>query len=157
MTITRENLIRFWAAGDLIVTGLLVFPPVATRLLELMLNINAWFGGPSGPQALSDFGLLFVSMFGTLGVVWALARLLRPTWWLGMIDAVARFWVGGLIAYFVCARGVPGILLLFVISAWAGGLHQGFRLISSRQKSAHNLAPEQSPQHGPAEDKRETP
>jgi len=137
----RKNLIRFWAAGDLIVTGLLVFPPVATWFLQILLDINAWFGGQSGPQALSSFGLLFVCITGTLGVVWAIARLVRPTWWLGMIDAVARLWVGGLIVYFVFAHDVPGILLLFVLSEWAGALHQGVRLVRNKERSAQNPTP----------------
>lgn len=154
---TNKNVIRFWAIGDLIITGLLVFPPVATRFLELLLGINAWFGGQTGPQALSQFGLLFVCIAGTLGVVWAVARLIRPTWWLAMVDAVARLWVGVLIAYFVFVRGVPGILLLFVLSEWAGGIHQGVRLIFTRDGSAQPPPDQQPPQYPPAEDQRVTP
>ena len=128
----HKNVIRFWAGSDLLVTGLLAFPPIATAFLEALLTVNTWFGGQVGPQSLSPFGLLFVCVSGSLGVVWAVARILRPTWCLGMIDTVARLWVGGLIAYFVFSYDVPAILLLFVLTEWAGSLHQGLRLIGGR-------------------------
>lgn len=128
-----------WAALDLVVTGVLVLPPVAMWFLGVLLDVNAWFGGDAGLGDFSGFALLFVSMTGTLGVVWALARLVRPGVWLGMIDAVARLWVGGLIVYFVFARDVPGVLLLFVLSEWAGGLHQLWGL--TRRELPQGAAP----------------
>lgn len=124
----QRRIIRLWAGFDLAVTGLLVLPPVAYGFLSILIEINAFFGGRATLADFPDLGLLFVCIAGALGVVWALARLLRPTWTLGAIDAVARLWVGALIAYFVVLEGVPVVFLLFVISEWAGGLHQGLAL-----------------------------
>lgn len=123
------KIVRAWAALDLLITGLLVLPPVAEWLIELLLQINDWFGGQAMLKDITGLGMLFVCITGALGMVWAIARLLTPTWRLGAIDATARLWVGGLIVYFIFARGAPGILLLFVITEWAGGVHQGLRLI----------------------------
>lgn len=135
----KQTIIRSWAALDLVVTGVFVLPPVAAWFLGVLLDVNAWFGGQARVEDFSDFGLLFLCLMGTLGVAWALARLIRPSWWLGTIDAVARLWVGTLIIYFVFGRGVPGILLLFVVSEWAGGLHQLWVL--TRRVSPQSAAP----------------
>lgn len=132
----KLTVVRLWAALDLVVTGVFVLPPVAMWVLGVLLDVNAWFGGQAHTADFSGFGLLFLCLTGTLGVTWALARLIRPGWWLGMIDAVARLWVGALIVYFVFAHGVPGILLLFVISEWAGGLHQGWALLNSAKPTS---------------------
>ncbi|MES1942813.1 hypothetical protein PC39_01760 [Salinisphaera sp. PC39] len=124
----RRRVVRAWAGFDLAVTGLLVLPPVARAFLGLLLEVNAFLGG-AGPERLTALGLLFVCITGALGVVWAAARLLRPTRVLGGIDAGARLWVGALIAWFVVTGGVPAIFLLFTVSEWAGGLHQGWTLL----------------------------
>lgn len=123
------NVIRAWAGLDLLVTGLLVLPPVAGWLIDMLMQINGWFGGRMLLTDSSGFAMLFVAMTGTLGVVWAITRLLAPTQRLGAIDAAARLWVGGLIVYFVFFQNVPGILLLFVITEWVGSVHQAYRLI----------------------------
>ena len=71
---------------------------------------------------------LFVCLMGGLGVAWAVARLVEPVRTLGLVDAVARLWVGALIAYFVLARGAPTVLLLFVATELGGALHQSWVL-----------------------------
>lgn len=124
----QQNIIRLWAGLDLVITATLVLPPVAGWLISMLLTANSFLGGAATLDDVSGFGMLFVCMTGALGVLWASARLLRPTWIMGACDAVARLWIGALIVYFVFARGVPAILLLFVVSEWAGGLHQGWVL-----------------------------
>lgn len=128
------DILRAWAGLDLLITGLLVLPPVAGWFIDLLMQINGWFGGRTLLTDASGFAMLFVGMTGSLGVVWAIARLLAPTRRLGAIDAVARLWVGGLIVYFVFFRNVPGILLLFVIAEWAGSVHQAYRLIGGHAR-----------------------
>lgn len=135
------NILRAWAGLDLLITGLLVLPPVAGWFIELLMQINGWFGGRTLLIESSGFAMLFVGMTGALGVVWAIARLLTPTRRLGAIDAVVRLWVGGLIVYFVFFQNVPGILLLFVITEWAGSAHQAYRLVGGHaQTSQGNLS-----------------
>lgn len=132
------NVLRAWAGLDLLITGLLVLPPVAGWLIDTLMQINGWLGGQTLLTDSSGFAMLFVGITGTLGVVWATTRLLAPTRRLGAIDAVARLWIGGLIVYFVCFRNVPGILLLFVITEWAGGVHQAYRLLGADARPAQN-------------------
>jgi hypothetical protein len=112
-------MVRAWAGFDLLVTGALALPPVARPLLGLL----AALGGASAP-ALPELGWLFVHVAGALGVLWAVVRLARPTRFLGLADAVARLWVGGLIARFVLAGGVPAVYLAFVASEWLGAAAQ---------------------------------
>ena len=134
---SHQKLIRAWAGVDLALTGLLVFPPVAASFISLMLGFGGLFGGRATLESLGSFGLMFVSITGALGVVWAVARLLRPTRTLALADAVARTWVGGLILYFVLFAGVPVVFTLFVVTEWAGAAHQGLRLLRpARQPSA---------------------
>lgn len=134
MNARQRRIVRAWAGFDLVVTGLLVLPPVAFGFLKILVTVNGFFGGQTMPAGLSGLGLMFVCVTGALGVVWALARLLNPSRPLGAIDAAARLWVGALIAYFVVARGVPVVFLLFVVSEWAGGVHQALVLAGRAQR-----------------------
>lgn len=132
------NVLRAWAGLDLLITGLLVLPPVAAWFIDVLMQINGWFGGRTLLIDSSGFALLFVGMTGALGVVWAIARLLSPIRRLGAIDAAARLWVGGLIVYFVFFRNVPGILLLFAITEWAGSAHQAYRLVGGHARPSQD-------------------
>lgn len=126
----NAKVLRGWALFDLAVTALLVLPPVARVLLETLIAVNGALGGVA--PAVPALGLLFAGIAGTLGVLWAIVRLRRPTTALGTLDAVARAWVGVLIAYCVFALGVPAVFLLFVLTEWAGAIHQGMVLVRRR-------------------------
>jgi len=107
--------VRACAALDLAVTGALAVPPLARALL-------AWLA-----PAMDDpggFAWLFVHVTGVLGVLWAGARLARPTRALGWADAAGRAWVGALILWAVVAGEAPRGFSLFVATEWGGTLAQ---------------------------------
>jgi hypothetical protein len=124
----ESKVIRGWAALDLVVSALFAVPPLAALLLGFLYSINGRLGGVSSAPPFESVHWLFVCLMGGLGVAWAVARLVEPVRMLGLIDAVARLWVGALIAYFVLARGAPTVLLLFVATEFGGALHQSWVL-----------------------------
>jgi hypothetical protein len=124
----ESKVIRGWAALDLAVSAMFALPPLAALLLRLLYSLNGRLGGASVAPPFEAVHWLFVCLMGGLGVVWAVARLVEPVRTLGLIDAVARLWVGALIAYFVFARGAPTVLLLFVATEIGGALHQSWVL-----------------------------
>jgi len=124
----ESKVIRGWAALDLAVSALFAVPPLAALLLAFLYAINGRMGGVSVAPPFEPVHWLFVCLMGGLGVAWAVARLVEPVRTLGLIDAVARLWVGALIAYFVFARGAPTVLLLFVATEVGGALHQSWLL-----------------------------
>lgn len=141
MDSSTRNTIRLWAGLDLLTGALMAFPPVALAFLGLLYSINNMFGSHHQIADFPALGLMLMSMAGALIMVWALARLLQPHRQLAMIDTLARFWVGGLIGWFVLFEGVPPVILIFVITEWAGGIHQGLILLGRRQaRQAHNNA-----------------
>lgn len=137
----QQWVVRGWAGYDLALTGLLVLPPLAAWFLGLLMAVNDFFGGTAVLPGIESAGLLFVCATGALGVVWAAARLQRPNRLLASTDVLARVWLGGLIVYFVFARGVPAIFLLFTVSEWAGGIHQAIALARKPERSAPRVSP----------------
>jgi hypothetical protein len=107
--------VRACAALDLVVTACLAVPPLARALL---MGIAPDLPDPGG------FAWLFVHVTGVLGVLWAGARLARPTPLLGWADAAGRAWVGALILWAVVSGDAPRAFLLFVATEWGGSLAQ---------------------------------
>jgi len=124
----QQGVFRFWAGVDLVIGLCLLLPPVAWWLLELLFSLNRALGGSGQGADLGPLGLLLLCMLGAMIVTWAVARLRHPHPRLALIDTIARFWVGGLIVWFVLFHQVPPIVLVFVISEWLGGIHQAFAL-----------------------------
>ncbi len=123
---TARRTVRFWAGLDFLVTLPLVVPPGVAVLLDLLNGLNRAFGG-TGALSLSATGMLFACLTGALAVTWAVARWWRADAGLGRLDAVARLWVGAVIVVAVL-QGLPPVLLLFVVTEWAGAAHQFFSL-----------------------------
>lgn len=121
--VQQVAVVRGCAAFDLVVTGVFALPPVARLFLRVVFAVNGALGGTAAAPEFMALQWLFVYLTGALGVVWALARLLWPLRGLGIADAVARTWVGCIIALAVF-EGAPGILVLFVLTEFAGAALQ---------------------------------
>jgi len=121
--VQQVAVVRGCAAFDLVVTGLFALPPVARVFLRVVLAVNAALGGTAVVPDFLALQWLFVYLTGALGVVWAVARLFWPLRGLGIADAVARTWVGWIIALAVI-DGAPGILVLFVLTELGGAALQ---------------------------------
>lgn len=120
MTPAETRVIRGCAAFDVVVTGLLALPPTASRFVEVLYYVNGWLGGDAAPPPFVAVQWMFVHIAGALGVLWAVARIVEPTRFLGLTDAVGRACVGGLILWHVLAGGAPVVLLAFVLTEWLG-------------------------------------
>ncbi len=118
---------RRWAALDLAVTALLVWPGTSIPFLRALYAVNTLFGGDATLPEMHGMHLLFVSLSGVLGVLWALARLLEPRPLLAALDSIGRVAVALFIALAVVGGKGPAILFLFVATELAGAVEQGYR------------------------------
>lgn len=120
---TASKIIRLCAGFDLIVTALFALPFLAKAFFSVLFYLNGLISEPVPMPEFSPLNMLFINLMGTLGVVWALARLAFPMAKFGWIDAWARLWVSALIIFYLTQPGVPVILSLFIatelIGAWA--------------------------------------
>ena len=124
MTPAETRVIRGCAAFDVVVTGLLALPPTASLFVEVLYYVNGWLGGDAAPPPFVAVQWMFVHIAGALGVLWAVARIVEPTRFLGLTDAVGRVCVGGLILWHVLAGGAPMVLLAFALTEWLGAAAQ---------------------------------
>ncbi len=125
---TDTAVVRAWAIVDLLVCAPLAVPPLAAGVLRVLYLVNGLLGQAAVPPPFDAVHWLFVCLMGALGVAWAVARLVLPLRPLGTIDALARVFVGLLIAYFVVARAAPAVFLAFVATEFGGALHQFWTL-----------------------------
>ena len=124
MTPAGRNAIRGCAIFDLVVTGLMALPPTAGTFIDVLYLVNGWLGGEVVAPPFVAVQWMFVHVAGALGVLWAIARIVEPTRFLGLADAAGRACVGGLILWHVVAGGAPAVLLAFVATEWLGTLLQ---------------------------------
>ena len=130
--------LRGWAWLDLVVTGVLAIPPLAPLFIALVFALDGALGGSAEPTPYDATQRFFVSLAGTLGVLWAWARIRMPLAPLGWADTIGRVWVGALLVYFIVFEGGPRSLCLFVSTELAGAVHQ-FAVL--RRASDANPAP----------------
>ena len=125
---------KAWALLDLLVTGLLALPWVASAFIGTLYALEARLVEPLPQPAFAPVQLFFVHLAGVLGVLWALARILEPTPFLARCDCIGRCFVALLILYAMSAAGAPAprILLLFVATEAIGAAHQAYALRRER-------------------------
>ena len=115
---------RFWAGFDLAVTSMLATPPTAGLVVGLTFHLS----GREVPADFESGGRFFVCLAGTLGVIWAIARLKDPRRPLVQMDIVGRIYVASLIGVFVWIYAAPNALLLFTLTELMGAGHQAWTL-----------------------------
>jgi hypothetical protein len=126
MTPAGSRIISLCAGFDLVVTGLLALPFTAPVFVTTLYALDRALGGPLATPDLAPLGWFFTNLAGTLGVLWALVRLLRPEAWLARADALARCAVAALIAWHLVAHDLPGLLWAFVATELAGAAAQAW-------------------------------
>ena len=124
VTPPETRVIRGCAIFDLVVTGLMAVPLTAGVFIDVLYLMNGWLGGEAVAPPFVAVQWMFVHLAGALGVLWAVARIVEPTRFLGLADAAGRACVGGLILWHVVAGGAPVVLLAFVATEWLGTLLQ---------------------------------
>lgn len=131
---------RGWAWLDLVVTAAFAVPPVAMGFIALLFAVDRALGGSAEPLPYDATQRFFVSLAGTLGVLWAWARIRFPMARLGWADVFGRCWVALLLVYFWRFEGGPNALALFVATELAGAAHQAWVL-----PRPPNSSPEREP------------
>ena len=124
MTPAETRVIRGCGIFDLVVTGPMAVPLAASVFIDVLYFVNGWLGGEAVAPPFVAVQWMFVHLAGALGVLWAIARIMEPTRFLGLADAAGRACVGGLILWHVVAGGAPVVLLAFVVTEWLGALLQ---------------------------------
>lgn len=82
---------RAGAAYDLVVSAVFASPWSASLVFDLLRAVHTGLGLPGSPLPVpGTTTLLFVSLFGTVVVIWSVARLYRPTRLLISIDTIGR-------------------------------------------------------------------
>ena len=106
-------MVRITAIYDFILVTPFSAPPFFHWFKDILQSLNVSLGGQDWPTFL-PLHVLFVSMFGVLGLTWSVARLIAPTLLLGRIDGLARLAVVGL---FISSSLVVNVPLLYWIGA----------------------------------------
>jgi hypothetical protein len=127
------RVVRASAIYDLLVTAGFALAVTAAPLLTSLGALHERLGlTGSVPDARDPFTLMFANLMGSVVIVWALFRLVRPSLLAGAADVVARllFSLGMLSALVAGASSLVVVMLVLEI-AWA--LVQGGALLAVRR------------------------
>lgn len=122
----RTQIIKAVAWVDLVVTLPFVQPTIAYWLIGYIYYLDQQWMMLSHVPTFDPLTLMFVNIMGTLGVVWAIARLRNPSEELARLDALARVMVAALILHAINYGATP-ILYVFVFTEVAGSAVQLIR------------------------------
>ena len=133
------RIVWFSALYDLLVTALFATPWTARLALGHLAQLHEALGLGGAP--LPAFGaahVFFVTLFGTVVVMWSLLRLLRPRPEHGLVDALGRFafstWM-----FLALVSGQSHLFVAFLIPELAWGIVQVVGYVQSTKAEA--LAP----------------
>ncbi|MBE2252687.1 MAG: hypothetical protein IAE78_24355 [Myxococcus sp.] len=113
------------ALYDLAVTLPFATPWTARLVLQQLTSAHHQLGlSGAAPQLVEPIALLFVSLMGSLVVVWSGVRLLSPTAPLGAADTLARLLFSTWMLH-ALAHGGSWVVVPFVVAEVAWGLVQG--------------------------------
>ena len=112
--------VRAFALFDLIVTGLLAVPVLSEYVLALLLSGFGLLGAPAQWLPFSTVTLVFCNLAGVLGVLWNGLRWLHPQILIVRMDQWGRVAVAAVLSFYLCLKGAPVVLWLFVATELAG-------------------------------------
>ena len=130
------RIVWFSALYDLLVTALFATPWTAVLALGHLRRLHDALGvGGTNLPPFEAAHLFFVSLFGTVVVIWALLRLYRPRPEHGLADAAARFafstWM-----LLALVTGQSHLFIVFLIPELAWGIGQFMGYIQSTRAEA---------------------
>lgn len=106
--------LRISAAYDLASTLWFAIPGLAGKYIALFALLHSSMGLTGGFPVFGDMHMAFVNLFGLAIAFWALARWLRPSPFLCMLDICARAAFASLLAYHFFFSDVSRILGAFI-------------------------------------------
>ncbi|WP_406008917.1 hypothetical protein OG440_24445 [Streptomyces sp. NBC_00637] len=108
---------------DLVVTAGFATPWTYAPVHDLLSSWSGAWGLGTFPRT-DPVQTLFANLMGSVVIVWAVLRLVRPLAVHGLLDGVARTLFTAWMAY-ALAQGAPGVLWLFLGVEAVWGVAQG--------------------------------
>ena len=125
-TDTVRRVVRASAFYDLIVTAGFATPWTAAVALGTVTDVHRGLGFDGALPVIEDpFTMLFANLLGSIVVVWAVVRLIRPTPFLGAGDTVGRLLFSTWFAW-ALVEGASPVLVGFLVLEVGWGLVQGY-------------------------------
>lgn len=121
-----RRVVRASALYDLIVTAGFATPWTAALALGSVTDVHRALGLDGALPVIDDpFSMLFANLLGSIVVVWAVVRLIRPTPFLGAGDTVGRLLFSTWFAW-ALLEGASPVLVGFLVLEVGWGLVQGW-------------------------------
>jgi hypothetical protein len=144
------HVVRASAWYDLVVTAGFVTPWTYVLLHRLLTSLGGALGLGALPPV-DPMQTLYANLMGSVVVVWAALRIVRPVPVHGLLDGIARalfaMWQG-----YALAQGVSGLLWLFLVAEVSFGIVQLVPWWRVRRVTSEGIQPlfPRSPHSGPA-------
>lgn len=142
------------AIYDLVTCLPLAVPGVSTVYLMVLDALNGAVGLGGHVGELSPLAMMFINFLGSLISIWAVLRLINPSWANGLTDVVVRvfFSIAMLNAIFNGVPGLIGVLWLCELGLLLTQAYLVHRVWQSEQAATLRPAPMPDFQaHAPAE------
>ncbi len=136
---TTLRVIRISALYDLVITAGFALPWTAVLVFGGLAQAHEALGLTGITPSPDDvFTVMFANLMGSIVVVWAVFRILRPTIAAGVADTTARllFSVGMATALLNGATALTGVLLAFEL-AWV--VVQGGAVLAHRRRATASV------------------
>ena len=128
---STKNIVQIFAGYHVVVALPLVFPITALWLLDVLNLLQGTLGLPGDMGEFNRTQLLFVNLFATLAVVWALYRFNYPTADIAGYEGWAMLAFSALVIFHVMNGTSPLLLAIPAVDLPGGFLH----LWASKQKT----------------------
>jgi len=154
LNVKLARAVRTSAIYDLVTCLPLALPGVAGVYLSILDTVNGAVGLGGAVGELSPLAMMFINFLGSLISIWAVLRLINPSWANGLTDVVVRtlFSIAMLNAIM---NGVPGLVAVLWVCELGLLLAQAYylhRVWQEEHRAAVAAAPAPSfGAHAPAE------
>lgn len=124
MRTTARRVVVASAVYDLVVTAPFALAGGSAFVLELMRSVHTKLALPGAQlPAFAPTHVFFVGLLGSVVTMWSVARLLRPSPFLGVIDGITRLLFSGWMVWGL-AHGESFLLAGFLVPELSFGLLQ---------------------------------
>lgn len=142
---TTLRIVRASAIWDLVVTWGFALPITVGIAFDTLRRLHDSLGLSGAlPSVDAPFTVLFANLMGSLVVVWATVRVIRPSLALGAADTVAR----GLFSIAMVAAladGASTLLVGFLVAELGWGIVQGTAVLAASRRRRATLSPTLTP------------
>ena len=138
---TVLHVVRASAIYDLAVTLVFALPPTARWVFDALTALHHQLGLPgSTPDSADPHTVMFANLMGSLVTVWAIYRIVRPSWQAGVADTAGRVLFSLGMATALLSGGSPlvwGMLVLEIGWGIVQGIAVSGPLRASRHRTLH--------------------